>query len=67
MNLPKHNPDPTYLRELLARAGLSQRGAARLVMINERTMRYYCSGQLDLPYTTQLALEFIAHIKKAAK
>ena len=32
------------LRKLLDRAGLSQRGAARALEIDERTMRYYCAG-----------------------
>lgn len=33
------------LRYQLLLCGLSQRGAARVLGINERTMRRYCSGQ----------------------
>lgn len=53
----KHNPDPAYLRELLERAGLSQREAARRIGISERVMRYYLSGEREAPYPVQYALE----------
>ena len=47
---------PAQLRELLARAGLSQRAAARELHIDERTMRRYCAGQLPVPRVVELAL-----------
>lgn len=56
----KHNPDPAYLRDLLARAGLSQREAARRVGISDRMMRYYLSDDPAAPrapYAVQYALE----------
>ncbi len=58
----KHNPDPTYLRGLLAEAGLSQRGAARRIGVSERTMRAYVAGKVghDAPYVVQYALERLA-------
>lgn len=57
----KHNPDPAYLRELLARAGLSQRAAARVIGIPERTMRYYlASDDRECPYPVQFCLESLA-------
>lgn len=56
-NALKHNPDPAYLRELLERAGLSQREAARRIGISERVMRYYLSGEREAPYPVQYALE----------
>lgn len=61
-NASLHNPGPSYLKLLLARARLSQRGAAKLLGINERTMRYYCSGHPDheIPYVVQYALEMAA-------
>ena len=50
---------PAELRDLLARAGLSQRAAARELHIDERTMRRYCAGQLPVPRAIELALRFI--------
>lgn len=61
----KHNPDPAYVRELLSRAGLSQRHAAKLLGVNDRTMRFWCSGQVDIPYTAQFALEALSRAPKA--
>ena len=55
-----HNPAPEYLRELLARAGLTQRGAARLLDIRERQMRRYLAGDAEAPYCVQYALEGLA-------
>jgi hypothetical protein len=40
---------PNQLRAALARMGLSQRGAARLLNIDERTMRKYVAGDLVIP------------------
>lgn len=60
-NADKHNPDPAYLRELLERAGLSQREAARRVGVSDRMMRYYLSADpaawKPAPYAIQYALE----------
>ena len=42
---------------LLKKIGVSQRGAARLIDINERTMRKYVSGDAPVPRTVALALE----------
>jgi plasmid maintenance system antidote protein VapI len=53
------------LKRLLDSAGLSQRGAARELEINERTMRKYVSGESPIPKTVELALCWIAHIRKA--
>jgi len=36
--------DATRVRDLLAQIGLGQRGAARELEINERTMRGYCTS-----------------------
>ena len=55
-----HNPSPEYLRSLLARAGLTQRGAARLLDIRERQMRRYLAGDAEAPYCVQYALEGLA-------
>ena len=55
---------PTDLRALLARAGLSQRAAARELHIDPRTMRRYCAGQLPVPRAIELALGFIVGSKR---
>lgn len=63
-NASKHNPDPAYLRELLERAGLSQREAARRIGVSDRAMRYYLSTEPSAwkpaPYPIQYALESLA-------
>jgi plasmid maintenance system antidote protein VapI len=48
------------LQRLLDRAGLSQRGAAKALEINERTMRKYVSGDSPIPKTVELALRWLA-------
>jgi plasmid maintenance system antidote protein VapI len=48
------------LQRLLDRAGLSQRGAAKALEINERTMRKYVSGDSKIPKTVELALLYLA-------
>lgn len=47
------------LQRLLDAAGLSQRGAAKEIEINERTMRKYISGQSAIPRTVEYALRWI--------
>ena len=48
------------LRRLLERAGLSQRGAAKVLEINERTMRKYVSGDAVIPRAVELAIVCLA-------
>jgi plasmid maintenance system antidote protein VapI len=47
------------LQRLLDRAKLSQRGAAKALEINERTMRKYCAGDSPIPRTVELALLYL--------
>lgn len=47
------------LQRLLDRAGLSQRGAAKALEINERTMRKYIAGESKVPKTVELALRWL--------
>ena len=47
------------LQRLLDRTGLSQRGAAKALEINERTMRKYVSGDSKIPKTVELALRYL--------
>jgi predicted transcriptional regulator len=44
-------------RDLLAACGLTQRGAARFLQISDRAVRYYASGQEDIPRVVWLALD----------
>lgn len=62
-NSNRRNSDPAYLLELLERAGLSQREAARLIGITDRMLRYYLSDDpaaARAPYPVQFALEQLA-------
>ena len=45
-----------HFRLALARAGLTQRGAARALGINERTVRRYAAGE-RIPMVVWLALK----------
>lgn len=46
-----------HIRDLLLRAGLSQRQGARELGVDERLMRYWCTGDIDPPKMAILALE----------
>lgn len=47
------------LRALLAACGRSQRGMAKALDINERTMRYYASGELPIPRAVEYAIKYL--------
>lgn len=47
------------LQKLLDSAGLSQRGAAKEIGINERTMRKYVAGESEIPKTVEYALRWV--------
>jgi plasmid maintenance system antidote protein VapI len=47
------------LQKLLDRAGISQRGAAKALDINERTMRKYVAGDAAIPRTVELAAKYL--------
>jgi transcriptional regulator with XRE-family HTH domain len=49
------------LKRMLDRAGLSQRGLAKELQINERTMRRYCSGEQPIPKTVEYAILWVYH------
>lgn len=53
------------LQRLLDRAGLSQRGAAKAIEINERTMRKYVAGDTKIPKTVELAMLYLANHEAA--
>lgn len=49
--------DATRIREAITSLGLSQRGLARALDLDERTVRRYCSGELPVPRVVWLALD----------
>ena len=53
---PLDSTDADRLRALLKRAGLSQRAAATLLNVEERTMRQWCAGQGKPPTSVFRAL-----------
>jgi plasmid maintenance system antidote protein VapI len=44
------------LQRLLDKAGMTQRAAAKVLEIHERTMRKYCAGDLVIPKTVAMAM-----------
>jgi len=60
----RHNPNPAYLRGLVARTGLTQEQAAKALGISARSMRAHLSeskaSRQDAPYVVQFALEALA-------
>jgi transcriptional regulator with XRE-family HTH domain len=48
------------LREALTDAGLSQRGTAKELGIDERTMRRYAAGQSPIPTVVEYAIRWVA-------
>jgi transcriptional regulator with XRE-family HTH domain len=64
-NASNHNPDPAYLRSLIAQAGLTQSQAAEALGFKPRMMRYYLSDEAGdnhraAPYLVQFGLECLA-------
>jgi plasmid maintenance system antidote protein VapI len=53
------------LQRLLDSAGLSQRGAAKVIGINERTMRKYVAGESEIPLTVEYALRWVISQQKS--
>lgn len=54
----------TQLKRALAKAGLSQRGAAKALDINERTMRKYVAGDAPIPRTVEYAIYWLTERAK---
>ena len=59
--------DADVIRQHLIEADLSQRSAARVLRIDERTMRRYCSGDLPVPPYVILALTQISQMRRNAQ
>jgi DNA-binding transcriptional regulator YiaG len=58
--------EPPRIRDLLQRAGLSQREAARKFGLHERTVRYWCeeNGKIRPPKMAIVALERLAELRR---
>lgn len=54
---------PRQLQKFLEDYGFTQRGAARELGIDERTMRRYVAGDSPLPRVVEFALRWLAHTK----
>lgn len=67
MNSYADLPDSQTVRDLIIKLGLSQRAAARALDIDERTMRYWCSGSRPVPYMAILALERLVDQQKVVR
>jgi hypothetical protein len=52
------------LQRLLDSAELSQRGTARELEINERTMRRYVSGDQPIPRVVEFAVRYLIRAKE---
>jgi DNA-binding transcriptional regulator YiaG len=60
--------DTDRLRELISKSGLSQRAAARELGVDERTMRYWCSGDQAPPAMALRGLDpFVRHRENLAR
>jgi len=53
----RYDPSPTHVRGLVDASGLSQRECARRIGVSERIMRYWISGESEIPYAAQYCLE----------
>jgi len=64
-NALNYNPDPEYLRELIAKTGMTQAEVARRIGIDGRSIRRYLASTaaatyITAPYTVQFAIECLA-------
>jgi plasmid maintenance system antidote protein VapI len=53
------------LKALLRELKLTRRGAARILEMNERTIRRYCAGSSSIPRAVFIALESLKKIARA--
>lgn len=55
------------LQKLLDGAGLSQRGAAKLIGISERQMRRYVAGDAKVPLVVEYAVLWSIHVTSTTR
>ena len=61
----RYNPDPAYLRELIAKTGMTQADVARKIGIGGRSIRRHLADThaatyTPVPYPVQYAIEMLA-------
>lgn len=61
---PRMTYESDLIRAQIQEAGLSQRGAARVLEIDERTMRRYCAGESPVPTSVTIALRLLVLLHK---
>lgn len=59
--------DADLLRQCILDLGLSQREAARQLVVDERAMRRYCAGSIPIPPLLLLALDRLAMIQRNSR
>jgi hypothetical protein len=64
MNTTSPAADAARVRELLRKAGLSPRAAARALEIDELSMRGYCTGGHPVPRHVMLAIEHLVDLRR---
>lgn len=64
-NVSYSQPSPAdRIRELINRTGLSQRAAAQELEVDDRTLRYWCSGKKPVPRMAFLAFERLIEMRR---
>lgn len=59
-DVTRYNPDPIYIGQLIDATGLSQLELAARLGVSDRIVRYWTSGEQDITYLAQFALECLA-------
>ncbi len=52
-----YNPDPDYIKSLIGSTKLAQKPLAKVLGINDRTLRRWISGEVAVSYADQFMLE----------
>lgn len=67
-----HKPDPHYIKSLMRKIGMTQKGIARRLGITPRVLRYYtqdtsAADRRECPYLVQYALEQLVREEEESK
>ena len=60
IKMPDPLPSPDDIDAVIKPTGLTSRGLAQLLQVNDRTVRHWRSGRLDVPYSNWLAMNYIS-------
>lgn len=63
-----YRPDPAYLRSLIERSGRSQRECARIIGVDDASLRRWLMTppRARIPYSAQVCLELLAAMRHEA-